>query len=107
MAKPPTVRDERDFKAFVAEQPLAWTMPSQPALMGLHLGTHAEPAASTRTLRDDERLWEAWWRDELSLDDTVRAGRRTATVGRLLASSFCTRTTGGLMRWPSASASTS
>ncbi len=90
MAEPPSVRDEREFRAFVEEQPLAWTMPSQPALVGLFLGTRDEPGAPTRTLRDDERLWEAWWRDELSLGDTVRAGRRTATVGRLLAASLLT-----------------
>ncbi len=69
----------------------AWVMPSRASLMGLHLGTREAAGGAVRAFRDDARLWEAYWRDELPLGGAARAAGRVGTVGRLLASSLLPR----------------
>lgn len=88
MGEATSTRSIERIRAVRGTVPDTWVTPSQHALLGLLLGTRGTTGLATRALRDDARLWEAYWRDELSLDDTVRVGPRVATVGRLLAASL-------------------
>lgn len=88
MGEATSTRSIERIRAVRGTVPDTWVMPSQDALLGLLLGTRGTIGVATRALRDEARLWEAYWRDDLSLDDTVRVGPRVATVGRLLAASL-------------------
>lgn len=68
--------------------PATWVMPSLPSLWGLTLGTRDVADGAPRALRDHDRLWEAFARDELSLGDPVRIAGRVAPAGRHLAASL-------------------
>ena len=80
-------RHRSDWRRHVVRRPDApdtWEPPSPTAALGLFLATRALPEGPPRAFRDTDRLFEAFARGDLALDDAVRVQGRVTTAGRCL-----------------------